>query len=134
MGVTNTLAKHVGLIVLLLMTLLGCEIESTSNAQFYVEPSKRSTIVPTKSLRQGHALEVTIVSMLDTEELKLFRCGDECNSAFHVRTWSDCCFPEIDTSFHRIEQNGEYYMWILRRHMDGSAGPSFVETVDTVGE
>jgi hypothetical protein len=84
----------------------------------------------------GTKLEFTFANVKDNETLLLHRCGDPCNTAKLVQSWSINMFPPAARVSAILDEEGQYYFWIQRRLAGGEVGPvsvvSSIPGADTV--
>jgi hypothetical protein len=101
---------------------------------FAFEPVNKASIVSQSELKKRDVITVTAYRLRDNETLHLFRCGDPCNTAKHILSWTASMFEDGPVQRVEIRQKGVYYFWIQRKLTNGEVGPVFGDNSEIRGE
>ena len=105
---------------LIVVVSAGCAAQSGS---FDIEPISKIVIPSHSDLLIGQTIEVRIDNMPHNQVLRLSLCGQRCNTAYRINTWSGCCHPERSFEPFVLPETGIYYFHIEQFLDDGNTGP-----------
>lgn len=117
--------------VFVLMTLSCSRTPAEANL-FDFEPQNRSTFGPVTPLKQGARLQFAFYAIEANEEMNVFRCGEHCNTAKFIGSWSGRDLEDGEAKSMVIEEEGEYYFWMQQHITSGETGPVFIDSAETV--
>jgi len=112
----------------LVLILAGCS--ASSRPAFRVEPNYRFTFGPERALPVGAILRFSFTGIKPSETFLVNRCGTPCNTSKVVASVSGAEPPEGDVQL-RIQESGEYYLWIQKQLENGETGPVSIDTLES---
>ncbi len=123
---------RISLLIVFVPTIWSCGRTPGEANLFDFEQENKTTFGPVAPLKQGDKLQFAFYAIKENEELNIFRCGENCNTAKFIGAWSGADLEDGETRGTVIEEEGEYYFWIQQHIASGETGPVFIESAKTV--
>jgi plastocyanin len=102
--------NRVLMLVIVGILLSGCM--ATSESQFQLEDNYKNTVFSKNTLEAGTKITFHAENLNKHETLSLNKCGQPCNTAVFVKSFSKSDFDKSNTQSVTIESSGVYYFWV----------------------